>query len=124
AVSPIGALAIGESNWSGPAGVALNGPTVHGSGSQERLRALLRTPGGPSSSHVAVARGPDGAWQYLVNGQPQVLRGVGYNPQYASLEPGERARVYQRDFAAMRQMGMNTIEGWFEGQFDQFTLDV
>ena len=58
-----------------------------------------------------------------MNGQSQVIRGVGYNPQYAALASSDRARLYQRDFSAMRQLGVNTIEGWFEPQFDQLTLD-
>jgi beta-galactosidase/beta-glucuronidase len=53
-----------------------------------------------------------------------VIRGVGYNPQYASLDPTERERLYQRDFGKMRRMGVNTIEGWFEPQFDRVTLDA
>jgi beta-galactosidase/beta-glucuronidase len=52
------------------------------------------------------------------------VRGIGYNPQYADLSRDDRARLYQRDFGAMRQLGINTIEGWFERQFDELTLDV
>jgi beta-galactosidase/beta-glucuronidase len=52
-----------------------------------------------------------------------VIRGVGYNPQYAALPVGDRSAAYERDFASMRKLRINTIEGWFEGQFDSVTLD-
>jgi hypothetical protein len=36
----------------------------------------------------------------------------------------QRSVLYERDFSEMRQMGVNTIEGWFENQFDSVTLDA
>jgi len=66
---------------------------------------------------------PVGVWRYLVDGHPKVIRGVGYNPQYAALPEADRARLYDRDFADIRRMGANTIEGWFQSQFDEITLD-
>jgi hypothetical protein len=48
---------------------------------------------------------------------------VGYNPQYAGLSPVQRTAMYDRDFADMHQLAVNTIEGWFETQFDSVTLD-
>ena len=83
----------------------------------------MQAPSAAGPTVVQIQPSSDGTWQYLVNGHPDVIRGVGYNPQYASLSPGERARLYQRDFGAMHQLGINTIEGWFEAQFDQLTLD-
>lgn len=72
---------------------------------------------------MRVVQSPAGTWRYLVDGQARVVRGFGYNPQYAALPATERARLYDRDFGAMRTMGANTIEGWFENQFDEVTLD-
>jgi beta-galactosidase/beta-glucuronidase len=72
---------------------------------------------------VQIDSNPDGSFEYLVNGQPQVIRGVGYNPQYAGLSADQRAQLYERDFSAMHSLGINTIEGWFEPQFDDVTLD-
>ncbi len=117
AASPVGALAVGESNWQ-VAPLARHAPRANAG----RWRELIHAPRlGPTQ--VEIAPGVDGTWTYLVAGQPDVLRGVGYNPQYASLTRTERVHLYQRDFAAMRQLGINTIEGWFEWQFDEVTLD-
>lgn len=49
---------------------------------------------------------------YFVNGSPETIRGVGYNPIYRFLNDEERARRYDRDFALMRAAGINTIAGW------------
>ena len=119
AVSPIGALAVGESNWTAPVGPVVD-PAAHAGRLRDRLRAQSSL--GPTA--VSIELTSDGGWRYLVAGQLDVIRGVGYNPQYASLSPGERAHLYQRDFSAMRQLGINTIEGWYETQFDQLTLDA
>ncbi|HEY0583588.1 MAG TPA: glycoside hydrolase family 2 TIM barrel-domain containing protein, partial [Chloroflexota bacterium] len=122
--SPIGALAVGESNWqatASPSQLALRDlPRPTGGGRSRSVSHTVRLAG---STRVSVAQGPAGDWQYLVDGEPDTIRGVGYNPQYASLTPAARATLYQRDFGDMRRLGINTIEGWFEGQFDSITLD-
>jgi hypothetical protein len=118
AISPIGALAFGSPNWAGmptPPSASLRPASRPGD--------LARPQTAPGPSRVKIEQAPDGNWQCLVNGQPRVIRGVGYNPQYAALTADDRARVYQRDFSAMHQLGINTIEGWFEPQFDQLTLE-
>jgi hypothetical protein len=117
--SPIGALAVGESNWQ--LSHAAMVPAMRNLTHAGRLNRALRLHG-PTS--VAVSPTPAGAWQYLVDGVPETIRGVGYNPQYASLPDADRAGLYERDFAAMSRLGVNTIEGWFEGQFDTVTLDA
>ncbi len=119
AASPVGALAVGVSNWQ--AALPVHRPT-HSGGA--RWRALLHTPPQSGPTAVTIASSAAGAWTYAVDGQADVIRGVGYNPQYANLNRAERARLYQRDFGAMRELGINTIEGWFEGQFDDLTLDI
>ncbi len=73
---------------------------------------------------VVKVQGRGYRYTYLVNGAPTVIRGVGYNPWYAKLSPDERARRYERDFSLMERVGVNTIEGWFQQQFDQLTLDA
>jgi len=97
AVSPVGAVAVGEPNWAGVSlrELAPGGPTLvaaAGAGVPDPRSDAT----GPVS--VRLAQRPDGAWQYLVADQPQVIRGVGYNPQYASLNASDRAKLYQRDF--------------------------
>ncbi|HET6319907.1 MAG TPA: glycoside hydrolase family 2 TIM barrel-domain containing protein [Chloroflexota bacterium] len=118
AASPVGALALGESNWqAAPLSMQTSRP-----GGAHWL-GLTRAPRvGPT--HVELAQAADGNWTYLVDGVPDVIRGVGYNPQYATLSEAERTQLYDRDFSAMQALGINTIEGWFEWQFDEVTLDA
>lgn len=64
-------------------------------------------------------------YQYLVNGAPQVLRGMGLNTQYArSLDPEQRRAQLESDFAAFRDLGVNTVLGWDPAEFDSVLLDV
>jgi hypothetical protein len=124
AASPIGTLAVGESNWVGtplaPA-VGQAAPVRNPSG---LLREVPQSPPMEVPTRVQIEKGADGGWVYRVNGRARVIRGVGYNPQYAALPAVERSAIYQRDFSAMRQLGINTVEGWFETQFDEVTLDA
>ncbi|MCC6174567.1 MAG: hypothetical protein IT305_04610 [Chloroflexi bacterium] len=85
--------------------------------------ATVRAASASTRSVVAV-KGHNYHYTYLVNGKPTVIRGMGYNPWYASLPVADRRTRYDRDFAEMRSIGINTIEGWFENQFDRVTLDA
>jgi hypothetical protein len=114
-VSPAGELARAAPNWQPVARSMLDQPGPRQTTAVDSLET------GPHV--VSVVEGPAGAWRYLVDGHPRVVRGFGYNPLYAALPAAERARLYDRDFSAMREMGANTIEGWFENQFDEITLD-
>jgi hypothetical protein len=78
----------------------------------------------PASGRSVVAVEGKG-YQYTlrVNGRPTVVRGMGYNPWYAELPTDQRQMRYRRDFSAMREAGVNTLEGWFQWQFDEVTLD-
>jgi hypothetical protein len=89
-------------------------PTATGSASPTR----------DSRGSVVVIEGGNYRYRYLVNGEPTVIRGMGYNPWYSTLDPAERRRRYDRDFALMRKIGVNTIEGWFQAEFDDVTLDA
>jgi hypothetical protein len=119
ACSPIGAFALGNSNWQVAAGPIDTTQRAAGEASAPP-RALQPT----GATSVSIVHQPDGDWQYVVDGSAQTVRGVGYNPWYASLSPEARASLYDRDFAAMHRLGINTIEGWFENQFDAVTLDA
>jgi glycosyl hydrolase family 2 len=118
--SPVGALAVGLSNWQ--VSVPTSNPGVQSiqstrPGSRHTLRVSGATP-------VAIAHPTDSTWQYVVDGTAEEIRGVGYNPWYANLSPAQRSALYDRDFSDMHRLGINTIEGWFENQFDSVTLDA
>lgn len=64
-------------------------------------------------------------YRYLVDGRPQVIRGMGLNLQYTRLfSPAERAARLEADFAAMRALGVNTVLGWDPAEFDELLLDT
>ncbi|MBI4320641.1 MAG: hypothetical protein HY675_19290 [Chloroflexi bacterium] len=79
------------------------------------------TPRIPVPSVVKIAGG-NMQYVYTVNGVRQTIRGIGYNVNYFDLPERRRARLYDRDFAKMREMGINTILGWDQNLFDQVTL--
>jgi hypothetical protein len=121
ACSPIGTFALGSSNWQAAAAAPHLAIRHTSDGASSAARQGLASSG---ATPVNVVRQPDGTWQYLVDGTAQTIRGVGYNPWYAGQTPDARASLYDRDFAQMHKMGVNTIEGWFENQFDSVTLDA
>lgn len=81
-------------------------------------------------SVVTIAKQPDGSYQYVVNGQPQVFIGMGYDPIYRYLPQSQRAANYRRDFQLLKNAGVNTITGWDadkgyeQDKFDELTLDT
>jgi hypothetical protein len=78
----------------------------------------------PSASRVEV-RGADGRYRLLVNGQPQVIKGMGLNTQYSRLmTPDERAARLESDMAAYQRLGVNTVLGWDPAEFDDVLLDA
>lgn len=66
----------------------------------------------------------DRGWDYLVNGQSQVIRGIGYNPLAGALGPEERAEVFRRDFGVLAAAGFNTLLGWDPLVFNATLMDV
>lgn len=99
---------------------------------------LVEEPGAPEPSAPAVTstlprplpskvevRGARYDYTYLVNGTPQVIRGMGLNTQYTRLlTPAKRVKRLHADFAMLRSMGFNTVLGWEEEEFDETLLDV
>ncbi len=72
----------------------------------------------PGPSRVEV-RGSGATFEYLVDGRPEIIRGMGLNTQYAKMmTPEERAARLDEDFTLMRAMGVNTVLGWDPGEFD------
>ena len=120
ACSPVGALAVGSTNWDTTA-VLISAGSGRGMPSSATARSTSRTTG---PTPVSIVQQSDGGWRYLVDGTPETIRGVGYNPWYAALSTTQRESLYDRDFSDMRRLGINTIEGWFENQFDSVTLDA
>ena len=83
-------------------------------------RAAQPVRSGPS---VVTLSGSNYRYTYTVNGRPEVIRGMGYNPMYHRLPAAERAARYDRDFATMSQSGVNTLVGWATEEFDGLLLD-
>jgi hypothetical protein len=76
-------------------------------------------------SRVEVDVDDSGAAQLVVNGRPQVIRGMGLNTQYThTLTPAQRAARLDSDFAALRSLGVNTVLGWDPSEFDSVLLDA
>jgi len=82
----------------------------------------LPQPSKAAPSKVVIA-GSAYNYTYMVNGQTEVIQGVGYNARYSQLPSEERAARYSQDFTLMRSMGVNTILGWSEQEFDELTLN-
>ncbi|HEX8966384.1 MAG TPA: hypothetical protein VF937_00795 [Chloroflexota bacterium] len=85
----------------------------------------LDTPGvGAAPSRVQIV-GSAFQYQYLVNGQPQVIKAMGLNTQYASqLSPAQRAARIDSDMASLQALGFNTVLGWNPAEFDEVLLDA
>ncbi len=75
------------------------------------------------ASRVEV-QGSDYQYQLLVNGQPQVIRGMGLNTQYQQLPSREqRAAQLDADLSAMSRLGVNTLVGWDGSELDETLMD-
>jgi hypothetical protein len=59
-----------------------------------------------------------------VDGQPQSIKGMGYNAMLGDRSADERAAHLSRDFALMKRVGINTVLGWDMRTFDGVMLDV
>jgi hypothetical protein len=77
-----------------------------------------------TASHVEVV-GTDFHYQYLVNGEPQVIKGMGLNTQYAQfLSPSDRAARLDSEMAELSALGVNTVLGWDSAEFDTALLEA
>ena len=75
-------------------------------------------------SHVEIV-GASHHYQYVVNGERQVIKCMGLNTQYSQqLTPTERARQLDSDTEALRTLGINTVLGWDPAEFDNVLLDA
>jgi hypothetical protein len=66
----------------------------------------------------------NGSFVYRVNGYEEKVRGMGYNARLAELPLDERRVILERDFQAMRSIGVNTVFGWDPAEFDGLLLDI
>jgi hypothetical protein len=96
-------------------------PGEHGDGTTAFVPGQTGSSDGPT---VVAVVGSGFRYQYTVNGVPQIIRGIGYNVQYRTLPPAERARLIDRDFAALKEAGVNTVFGWEPAEFDAVLLDT
>ena len=81
--SPVGALAVGASNWqTSAAGTDMSLQSVPARTSRHTLRVSGATP-------VSITHPTDTTWQYVVDGMPEAIRGVGYGPT-----PRARAQAF------------------------------
>jgi hypothetical protein len=75
-------------------------------------------------SRVEIVQSSSG-FVYLVNGTPQVIKGMGLNTQYHSeLSPSDRRARLEADLTEMQSMGVNTLVGWDPAEFDGVLLDA
>jgi hypothetical protein len=75
-------------------------------------------------SHVEIV-GSDSNFQYLVNGEPETIKGMGLNTQYSYfMSPADRAAQLDSDMAALSALGVNTVLGWDPAEFDDVLLDA
>lgn len=108
--------------------VAVAGEAEGGFPSRAALEAAVPPAAPPvealtQPSVVAVDRTRAG-YRLLVNGLPEHVRGVGYNPPSRELDVPERRARLDRDFAQMHAANVNLITGWDQAGFDADLLDA
>jgi hypothetical protein len=59
---------------------------------------------------------------FVVNGQPQIVKGMNYNVNYTELPEDTKRKLHRRDFQILRAAGVNAIIGW--GIYDETTLEI
>ncbi len=78
----------------------------------------------PVSPSTVEVLGAAGQFELRVNGQPQIIRGMGLNTQYAlTMTPEQRRAQLEADFAALAKLGVNTVVGWDPAEFDEALLE-
>lgn len=63
-------------------------------------------------------------YRYEVNGFPEAVRGMGYNPPETHLSPAARQPRLERDLGLMAAAGVNTLIGWNPTTIDGLALDI
>lgn len=86
--------------------------------------ALFPASASASPGSVVTVSSSPGGWVYTVDGNPEPIRGMGYNAMLGDRSPDERAAYLSRDLALMKRVGINTVLGWDMRTFDGVMLDV
>jgi hypothetical protein len=128
AASPLGAFADADSRVLGLADDAVivisSAEATASTAAMPTEQSRAAEPVRPAEAPIRVdIEGGNFHYRYLLNGQPTTIYGMGYNVRYADLPDAERQALYDRDFALMRSMGVNTIVGWEAREFDELMLD-
>jgi beta-galactosidase/beta-glucuronidase len=130
AALPLALLAPGA-EAANAAGNLLAGPAGCGVPPREPVPFPLPDPGAtwsaPPGRTVTTVEAEAGRFLYRVNGRPQTIQGMGYNPpsvgpMWAS-EHARRQRL-QQDLTLMAAAGVNTLVGWNPAAIDGLALDV
>jgi hypothetical protein len=78
----------------------------------------------PSGPVVTTVTPSTAGYDYRVGGQPETIRGMGYNPTLTDADPDARRDRLDRDLALMAGAGVNTVVGWNPAVLDGLALDV
>lgn len=78
----------------------------------------------PSGALATQIRGTDARYRYSVGGQPEIIRGMGYNPRLDGLSPDDRRVRLAQDMLLMATANVNTLIGWNPAVLDGLALDV
>ncbi len=131
-VSPFGAVVDADSRVLGlvdesivivPGAEKLSLPSLGPEPAQTKTDLSVSKSETPLAPTSVVINGGDFHYHSSVNGEPSTIRGMGYNVRYAHLSTEERRALYDRDFALMSTMGVNTVVGWEAREFDELTLE-
>ncbi|MBM4416882.1 MAG: hypothetical protein FJ033_00985 [Chloroflexi bacterium] len=71
-----------------------------------------------------VVSGRDYHYSLIVDGEPTEFRGMGYNVTFHDRSAAERRSLLDRDFAHLKDMGVNILVGWRSPEWDHTVLDA
>lgn len=84
------------------------------------MAAWTATPGPATTTVTLSSQG----YMYSVDGYPEAIRGMGYNPPTAGVTPDMRQQRLLQDFSLMAAASVNTVIGWNPSAIDALALDL
>ena len=78
----------------------------------------------PPAPTITAIQHVAGQYAYTVNGQPETILGMGYNPPVERMTPTARRQRLEQDLPLMAGAGVNTLIGWNPAAIDGLALDV